>query len=197
MEPTTSWDEPAQQLRQLTDLVVRAGRSAPPPELQGLLEQATELLRPLAAPAQQVIAEDEATMQTVETMDHDRSMLTGTANPIAPPVRKAEHNGSAEARANLGLAYQGPPGRVHGGMLAALLDHTLGGAQPRDRARFTRTLTIDYLAGTPLYTDLVVTARAEETTGRKVWLNGEITVDGQVTARARGLWVGPRDPDLD
>nr|WP_281370148.1 PaaI family thioesterase [Naumannella cuiyingiana] len=126
-----------------------------------------------------------------------RALIGGPANPLAPVVRWDKAEDAWVGRTTLGVGYQGPPGRVHGGMVAALLDSVLGRAQPRDGLRFTRTLTIDYLAATPLFTELVIRARPDDPGGRKVWITGEVEADGVVTATARGLWVAPRTVPAD
>lgn len=53
--------------------------------------------------------------------------MIGVRNPIAPPVDliRAE-DGSVSADFHLGAAYEGPPGHVHGGVSAMILDHVLG-----------------------------------------------------------------------
>ena len=52
----------------------------------------------------------------------------------------------------LGAAYEGPPGLVHGGICALVLDHLLGEAASEGltKPRFTGTITLKYLRGTPL-----------------------------------------------
>ena len=53
-------------------------------------------------------------------------------------------------------AYEGPPGNVHGGMVAAAFDEVLGMAQSLSgNAGFTGTLTIRYRSPTPLYEPLL------------------------------------------
>ncbi len=77
----------------------------------------------------------------------------GVCNPIAPPiVVRHEGNGQCWSEFVLGSAYEGPPGRVHGGVSALVLDHLLGEAASEglSKARFTGTITVKYLRGTPL-----------------------------------------------
>ncbi|MGO9454883.1 MAG: hypothetical protein ACLQDV_28120 [Candidatus Binataceae bacterium] len=59
----------------------------------------------------------------------DHSPLIGMANPLAPPIRLAVIGDHVEGRATFGVAYEGPPGHVHGGFLAAAFDEVLGMAQ--------------------------------------------------------------------
>ena len=63
--------------------------------------------------------------------------MIGLSNPLAPPIRvRQSGERSAEAHARFGAAYEGPPGCVHGGWVAAAFDEVLGfvqslGGQPR------------------------------------------------------------------
>ena len=59
--------------------------------------------------------------------------VIGIRNPIAPPVLiHRDDSGKAWCDFQLGAAYEGPPGHVHGGVAALILDHLLGEAA-RDR----------------------------------------------------------------
>src|SRR5205823_1703336 len=69
----------------------------------------------------------------------------------------------------LGAAHEGPPGRVHGGWVAAVLDHVLGRATAA--AGFpgmTASLTVDYHHGTPYAVPLTAEGRLVRRDGRKL-----------------------------
>jgi acyl-coenzyme A thioesterase PaaI-like protein len=114
-------------------------------------------------------------------------------NPFNPPVRLEVDAGVVRATVNLGLAYEGPPGLVHGGHVAMLLDQLLGQANGiHGVAAMTGTLTVKYRRPTPLMTDLVLEATPPEVVGeRKCITRGVIRVSGEVTAEAEGLFVLP------
>ena len=79
--------------------------------------------------------------------------VTGFRNAIAPPlVMHEEPDGLWWSEFELGEAYQGPPGWVHGGVLALVLDQLLGEAASDGLTKpmFTGTITLRYLRGTPL-----------------------------------------------
>ena len=64
----------------------------------------------------------------------DRSPFMGLMNPLAPPMRiwhDADDGewGSVNGSVTFGEPYEGPPGHVHGGYLAAIFDEVLGQAQ--------------------------------------------------------------------
>ena len=95
---------------------------------------------------------------------------------------------------SLGEDYQGPPGCVHGGYLAAMFDNLLGVLPYRltgQRGAFTGRLTVRYRALTPLNTDLVLTGRLTNVRSRRVTAAGQCHVDGQITAEAEALFVRP------
>lgn len=124
----------------------------------------------------------------------DRSPVSSVRNPIAPPVIIHRDDHGSEAKVTLGVQYEGPPGRVHGGIVALLFDHVLGNAANGHAypPSFTRSLEVEYLDGTPLNEELTFVGRIESSEGRKRWLVGEVICDGTVRARARGLWITPR-----
>ncbi|GAA4103215.1 PaaI family thioesterase [Nocardioides kongjuensis] len=117
--------------------------------------------------------------------------VTGPENAIAPPlVLCAEDGGSVAGTVNLGIPYQGPPGCVHGGISALLLDHTLGVANAHaGTSGMTGTLTLRYERPVPLHTDLVVRGWQERVEGRKIWSHGTITSGEEVLVRAEGLFI--------
>lgn len=77
----------------------------------------------------------------------------GLRNAIAPPmVIHHEDDGQCWSEFTLSAAYEGPPGWVHGGICALVLDHILGEAASEGltRPKFTGTISLRYLRGTPL-----------------------------------------------
>lgn len=122
--------------------------------------------------------------------------VTGPENAIAPPLHLiGQEDGSIEARVTLGLAYQGPPGCVHGGVSALLLDHTLGVANHwAGDSGMTGTLTLRYHRPTPLFEELVISARQESVDGRKIRTLGTISAGGEVCVSADGLFINTHLP---
>ncbi|WP_109509184.1 PaaI family thioesterase [Nocardioides speluncae] len=122
--------------------------------------------------------------------------VTGPENAIAPPLHLAgQDDGSIEGRVTLGMAYQGPPGCVHGGISALVLDHTLGVANHwAGESGMTGTLTLRYHRPTPLFEELTVTARQESVDGRKIRTVGTISAGGEVCVSADGLFINKHLP---
>ncbi|MFS2295503.1 MAG: PaaI family thioesterase [Actinomadura sp.] len=117
--------------------------------------------------------------------------VVGAANAIAPPLRVVHGPAGCHADVHLGAAYEGPPGLVHGGVSAMLLDHIMGeAASGRRRPAFTGTLTMRYRRGTPLG-PLRLEARIVREEGRKIFVDGSIADAGGVTVEAEGVFVRP------
>jgi acyl-coenzyme A thioesterase PaaI-like protein len=120
----------------------------------------------------------------------DHSPLIGIANPLAPPIRLAVIGNKVEGRATFGVPYEGPPGYVHGGFLAASFDEVLGMAQSMTgNPGMTGTLTIRYRRPTPLLTELVFEAWVDRVEGRKIFTHGTLSAKGRLTAEAEGLFI--------
>lgn len=96
-------------------------------------------------------------------------------------------------RTRLGIGYEGPPGRVHGGVVAYLFDCVFGIAFGHlgIPAAFTGTMTVKYLAATPLDAELVVRMTLDRVEGRKSFLAGTLTADGVMTASAEVVMIRP------
>lgn len=119
--------------------------------------------------------------------------VVGVCNPIAPPV-VVHHDGNGRCWSEfvLGAAYEGPPGRVHGGVSALVLDQMLGEAASEglSRARFTGTISVKYLRGTPLG-PLRCDAWIDRNEGAKVFARGSISDAKGVTVEAEGIFIEP------
>lgn len=121
---------------------------------------------------------------------YTRSPLSGTMNPIAPPVSYEYGENSITAKVRFHEGYQGPPACVHGGMVAALLDDALGRTRHlTGRNCVTGSLNITYKRPTPINADLEVHARIEEIHARKFRVTGKILHEGQITASAEAVFV--------
>jgi uncharacterized protein (TIGR00369 family) len=87
--------------------------------------------------------------------------------------------------------YEGPPGHVHGGIIATLLDEAMGKANKlAGIVAMTRTMEVEYLKPVPLKRTLVVEGWGVKRDGRKHWNAAEIrSQDGEVLARSTGLFI--------
>lgn len=124
----------------------------------------------------------------------DRSPIVGLSNPLAPPLSLEMHETDGRryviGRAHYSAAYEGPPGNVHGGMVAAAWDEVLGMAQSiSGQAGFTGTLTIRYRSPTPLHEDLEFKGWVEKIEGRKIFTAGTCHAGDRLTSEAEAIFV--------
>lgn len=120
----------------------------------------------------------------------DWSPLLGLANPLAPPIEMHVEGDGVVGHATFTAAYEGPPGCVHGGYLAAAFDEVLGMAQMiGGQPGMTGTLEVRYRQPTPLYGRLLFAARTVERRQRTITVEGDCRHDGVVTAEARAIFV--------
>lgn len=121
----------------------------------------------------------------------DQSPMIGLANPLAPPITIGRSGPlSAIATVSFGAAYEGPPGCVHGGFVAAAFDEVLGYVQSLGgNPGMTARLTVHYRSPTPLHTPLVFEGELVRTEGRKIFCTGKVRAKGVLTAEAEGLFV--------
>jgi acyl-coenzyme A thioesterase PaaI-like protein len=119
--------------------------------------------------------------------------VIGVRNALAPPVHThRDESGRVSADFHLGAAYEGPPGHVHGGVSALILDHLLGeAASPDQKPRFTGSITVRYLRATPLGA-LHVQAVRTRTDGVKTYCTGTIADAEGITVEAEGVFITPR-----
>lgn len=121
------------------------------------------------------------------------NVLIGVRNPVAPPlVIRHGADGAVFTEVTLGAAYEGPPGHVHGGVCALILDHVLGAtAHQPGRPAYTGTLTLRYLRGTPLG-PVRVEAHVDRIDGLKTFARGHIADSGGITVTAEGVFIFPK-----
>ena len=126
-------------------------------------------------------------------ISHELNPLAGWSNPIAPPLNSWIEGDRAYATCECGWVYEGPPGSVHGGMVAAIFDQFLGMAQLLGgQPGMTGYLHMNYHNRTPLNTELKLEGWLVKVEGRKTIMRGEMFADGVMTSSCEGLFVQPR-----
>ena len=120
----------------------------------------------------------------------------GPANPwslkLVFAVEVGEDGGvRAEAPVRLTRLHEGPPGFIHGGVVAALMDEAMGKLMVGlGTLAVTRHMEVDYLRPSPLETDLRLVGAHVRRDGRKIFNRAELLGgDGVVLARATGLFL--------
>jgi acyl-coenzyme A thioesterase PaaI-like protein len=122
-------------------------------------------------------------------------IVTGAANPMGVAAQMRREGDDAVLHCTLGDAFEGAPGRAHGGMVAALFDETMGFVLSiACTPAFTGRLTVTYRQPVPLGLPLEFRARLTSRDGRKLLIAAEAHHDGVLLAEAEALFVAV-DPD--
>ncbi|MGB7109126.1 MAG: PaaI family thioesterase [Mycobacterium sp.] len=121
------------------------------------------------------------------------NVVIGIRNPMAPPlVIQHDESGKSWCDFHLGAPYEGPPGHVHGGVAALILDHLLGEAASGGvNPRLTGTISFRYVRATRLG-DLHAEAVTVRTDGVKTYATGHLADAEGVTVEAEGVFIQPR-----
>lgn len=196
MEATSpAWAEKrrlATAMRKVIGLLVES--NAPEDELtraaDGLERYATQLETHPKSNKYEGLAE--TSLSGAMTSFFDQSPLIGLANPLAPPLslEKDTENKLVRGFVTFGSAYEGPPGCVHGGWVAAAFDETLGFANSLSgNPGMTGTLKVIYRKPTPLHTPLRFEATLDREEGRKKFTSSQLYAGDVMTAEAEGIFV--------
>ncbi len=120
----------------------------------------------------------------------DHSPFIGLANPLSPPMSLDYTADRVAGRVTFGSAYEGPPGCVHGGYVAAAFDELLGATQSLSGTQgMTAHLEVDYRRPTPLNTPLELEGWLDRREGRKIWARATLSADGELRAEAEALFI--------
>jgi acyl-coenzyme A thioesterase PaaI-like protein len=181
----------ADAVRQLMDAAVLTAAD------DGEQTLATKEIEAIAARLQDAGLRESMQGSDVESMrrgDRPYSPVIGAANPIAPPMTvRVTDEKTVVGGCTMRPIHEGPPGAVHGGWVATLLDQLLGHATAASgNPGFTAELTVRYRKPTPYGVPLTLRGRTDEVDGRRVRASAEIVVDDIVTAEASALFLKPR-----
>lgn len=118
------------------------------------------------------------------------SVVSGGANPMGLGASLWRDGSTAVIEVSLGQAFEGAPGRAHGGIVAALIDETMGVAMAMEEVlAYTVKLDITFRAPTPLNEPILARAWVEDRSGRKLTLNAVLRVGDTMLAEATGLFI--------
>ncbi len=182
----------AAAVRELMDSL--CATDAPEEELLAIAEQVEASARRFASQPRMVDPPGVGESSLVSGMETflDRSPTVGLSNPIAMPLELEVdvEAGLVRGRVYFGNAYEGAPGCVHGGFVAAVLDEALGMATAFGGGpAMTGQLTIRYRKPTPIKTHLRIEARFDRSEGRKIHTSGGIYAGDLLVAEASGLFI--------
>lgn len=118
------------------------------------------------------------------------SVVSGSGNPMGLGAYLWRDGDAAVMEVTLRRAFEGAPDRAHGGIVAALIDETLGLVLAiHGRLALTARLAITYRAATPVDTPLVARAWLESQDGRKLDLRAQLRDGEKLLAEATALFI--------
>lgn len=120
----------------------------------------------------------------------DNSPLLGRANPIAPPMDLGVDGERIVGTVTFGSAYEGAPGCVHGGFIAAAFDELLGMTQSLSGTPgMTGTITVKYRSPTPLHVELRMEGELLRVEGRKIFTEGRLYSGDTLCAESDAVFI--------
>jgi acyl-coenzyme A thioesterase PaaI-like protein len=118
------------------------------------------------------------------------SIVSGGANPLGLNAAVWREGGVAVMEVTLGRAFEGAPGRAHGGVIAALLDETMGVVHILNESlAYTAQLDIRYIAPTPIGEPITARAWLARRAGRKLSIEASLHAGDVELASAKALFI--------
>jgi acyl-coenzyme A thioesterase PaaI-like protein len=113
--------------------------------------------------------------------------IVGPTNPIAPPIAIRPEGDTMVGRVVYGSPYEGPPGYLHGGHIAAAFDVMLATtAGINGVGGLTKTLSVRYRRPVPLHRDLLYRGRLDVVEERQAVIKGTQHHGDELCAEAMG-----------
>jgi acyl-coenzyme A thioesterase PaaI-like protein len=125
----------------------------------------------------------------------DECFVSGRWNPMGIGLEVFREGDGARATVTLGAAFEGAPGRSHGGIVAAIFDDIMGYLLSVHRVpAFTGEMTVQYLKATPIGEPIEFRSWVTHRDGRRILTEAEATSAGRriATASATFIQVSPK-----
>jgi acyl-coenzyme A thioesterase PaaI-like protein len=114
----------------------------------------------------------------------------GSSNPTSVELAVRYEGDEVVADVVLRRAFEGAPGRAHGGIVAAAFDDVTGFVIGKlQEPAFTGELTVRYLAPVPVEEHLEMRARLDGRERRKLFISAEARAGDAVVATCRAIYV--------
>jgi uncharacterized protein (TIGR00369 family) len=129
----------------------------------------------------------------------NRCFGCGEANPSGLHLQFfLAEDGTVVCPASIPDTFEGPPGYLHGGIIATLLDEIMSkSVRALHLTAMTRHMTVDYLRPVPSGAEIRLEGRVVRCEGRKQWVEAKILdARGTTLAHSKGLFVEIRDRHL-
>ena len=164
------------------------------PELAAALAEKIEDLTAELSQAQQVTSLVDMAKRgqhgTIDDVMGELVSVGGRSHPCSPELRWQETSNRITGTVKFSQAFEGPPGHVHGGWVAGVLDHLMGMTHVRTgHPGMTGGLSVIYLKPTPLNLVIEVSAQATELDDKRTEVKAEMRFGETTTATAEAIFV--------
>ena len=164
------------------------------PELAAALTEKIEGLAAELSQAQQVNGLVDMAKRgqrgTSDDVMGELASVGGRSHPCSPELRWQEASNRITGTVQFSQAFEGPPGHVHGGWVAGVLDHLMGMTHVRTgHPGMTGGLSVRYLKPTPLNLVIEVSAQATELDDKRTEVKAEMRFGETTTATAEAVFV--------
>lgn len=162
-------------------------------ELSSLVETANELgRRAEEAPKRDRLAlmRNRPEGQPLGGEGFEDRAVGGSANPTSVELSVRFEEEDVVADVVLRRAFEGAPGRAHGGIVAAAFDDVTGFVIGKlQEPAFTGELTVRYLAPVPVEESLEIRARLDGRERRKLFISADMRTGEKVVATCRAIYI--------
>ena len=164
------------------------------PELAAALTEKIEGLAAELSQAQQVTGlvdmAERGQRGTIDDVMGELVSVGGRSHPCSPELRWQEASNRITGTVKFSQAFEGPPGHVHGGWVAGVLDHLMGMTHVRTgHPGMTGGLSVRYLKPTPLNQRIGVSDQETELDARRTEVKAEMRFGETTTAQAEAIFV--------
>lgn len=123
-----------------------------------------------------------------------RADVAGRGHPLIVPIEIDRSSAErVSGRVTFSEFYVGGGTAVHGGAIALAFDEILGRLGNAGEPARTAYLNVTYRRVVPVGRELDIEAQCTELAGRKILIDGSLSLDGVTLANAEGLWVVLRE----
>ena len=127
---------------------------------------------------------------TIDNVMGELVAMAGRSHPCSPELLWQEEPNRIAGTVTFGQAFEGPPGHVHGGWVAGVLDHLMGMTHVRTgHPGMTGGLSVRYLKPTPLNQLIEVSAEATELDDKRTEVKAKMRFGETTTATAEAIFV--------
>ncbi len=118
------------------------------------------------------------------------AVVAGEANPLGLGARFWLEGNTVVMEAVVGPAFAGAPGRAHGGILAAVIDETMGTVLAHQGIfALTAWLHVTFAGPAPLGQPLTTRAWLADRHDRKITVQARVAAAGALVAEAEALFI--------